>query len=233
MSYSHQVPTAPVAQHSGDVRTQFMRRVYIHLLAAIGAFIAGQYVLFTTGWAETIALFVRDTSWLLILGGFMIVSWMASSLAVRMTTPAGQYGAFGLLIAANVLLFATPLYIAAVTPELEGAITQAAQLSVFAFAGLSIIAIRTSRDFSFLRSLLMWGGVLALGLIIAATLFGTGLGTWFSVAMIGFAGAAILYDTQKIYHEYPPHAVVPAAMNLFASIALLFWYILRLVMGRR
>lgn len=233
MTFAYQAPVAPVAQHAPDVRAQFMRRVYAHLIAAIAAFIAGQYLLFTSGWAETIALFVRDTSWLLILGGFMIVSWIASSLAVKMTTTAGQYGAFGLLIGANVLLFATPLYIAAVTPELEGAITQAAQLSLFAFAGLSIIAIRTSRDFSFLRGLLLWGGVLALGLIVAATLFGTGLGTWFSIAMIGFAGAAILYDTQKIYHQYPPQAVVPAAMNLFASLALLFWYILRLVMSRR
>lgn len=222
----------PVEMHGADVRVRFMTRVYAHLLLAIAAFVGVQYVLFTTGIAEAIAVFVIGTSWLLILGGFIIVSWIANSLGVRARTPSAQYGAFGLLIVANALLFATPLWIAHVHPDLEGTITTAAQLSLFAFAGLSVVAIRTSRDFSFLRSLLLWGGLLALTLIVASALFGTGLGTWFSVAMIGFAGAAILYDTQKVYRQYPPTAVVPAAMNLFASLALLFWYVLRLLSRR-
>src|SRR6202000_2743504 len=57
------------------------------------------------------------------------------------------------------------------------------------------------------------------------------LGTWFSVAMIGFAGAAVLYDTSNIIHVYPEDRYVAAAMPLFASIALMFWYVLRLFRG--
>src|SRR6185436_18739743 len=49
-----------------------------------------------------------------------------------------------------------------------------------------------TQDFSFLRSVLVWAGVLALVAIVSAVLFGMQLGTWFSVAMIGFAGAAVL-----------------------------------------
>ena len=52
------------------------------------------------------------------------------------------------------------------------------------------------------------------------------------VAMIGFAGAAVLYDTSNIMHHYPQDRYVAASMALFASIALMFWYILRLFMGR-
>ncbi len=63
--------------------------------------------------------------------------------------------------------------------------------------------------------------------------FGFQLGTWFSVAMIGFAGAAVLYDTSNIIHVYPEDRYVAAAMQLFASIALMFWYVLRLLMGNR
>jgi hypothetical protein len=48
--------------------------------------------------------------------------------------------------------------------------------------------------------------------------------------MIGIAGAAILYDTQKIYQSFPPGREVVAAMQLFSSLALLFWYVLQLVM---
>lgn len=224
----------PVAHHEAAVRSQFMTRVYVHLLGAIGGFIAIEWWLFTSGLAETIADFVIGTSWLLILGGFMIVSWMANSMVFRARTPGAQYGAFALLVAANALLFATPLYMAQQLDQLEGTnvISTAAWISLFAFAGLSMIAIRTGRDFSFLRSLLMWGGVLALALIVGAVIFGANLGTWFSIAMIGFAGAAILYDTQKVYRSYPPHLVVPAAMSLFASLALLFWYVLRLLSRR-
>ncbi|MEX2420932.1 MAG: Bax inhibitor-1 family protein, partial [Actinomycetota bacterium] len=183
--------------------------------------------------ALAITEFVTGTSWLLILGGFMVVSWIANSMGLRAQTPGAQYGAYALLIVANAVLFATPLYLAAYAEGMpEGVISTAAQISLFAFAGLSFIAIRSGKDFSFLRGILMWGGILALVAIVAAVIFGTGLGTWFSVAMIGFAGAAILYDTQRIYTSYPPNREVAAAMSLFASLALLFWYVLRF-MSRR
>jgi FtsH-binding integral membrane protein len=51
--------------------------------------------------------------------------------------------------------------------------------------------------------------------------------------MIGFAGVAVLYDTSNIIHNFPEDRYVAAAMQLFASIALMFWYVLRLMMGNR
>ena len=232
MSMSAPSLNRPVAQHPPEVRSQFMTRVYLRLLAGIAGFIAVEYLLFTSGLAEAITSIVLGTSWLIILGGFMVVSWIANSLGLRAETPGAQYGAYGLLVVANALLFAAPLWIAAETPSMDGVITTAAQISLFAFAALSAIAIRSGKDFTFLRPLLMWGGVLVLVLIVGSVLFGAVLGTWFSVAMIGFAGAAILYETQKIYTSYPPHREVAAAMALFASIALLFWYVLQLLMRR-
>jgi uncharacterized protein len=224
----------PVARHEAAVRSAFMSRVYAHLMVGVAGFLVLQWFLFTSGIAYDIAAFVAQTSWLLILGGFMVVSWIANSLGFRASTPGARYGAYALLVAANALLFATPLVLAQVYTEQTGqnVLGEAGVLTVIAFAGLSIIAMRTAKDFSFLRSILLWGGVLALVAIVGAVLFGTGLGTWFSVAMIAFAGAAILYDTQQIYRTYPPTAVVPAAMSLFASLALLFWYVLRLLMRR-
>ena len=63
-------------------------------------------------------------------------------------------------------------------------------------------------------------------------LFGWNLGTWLSVGMIVFAGAAILYDTSKILHHYEEDRYVAAALELFASVALMFWYVLQLFMSR-
>ena len=79
---------------------------------------------------------------------------------------------------------------------------------------------------------MVWGFFLAMAAIVGSLLFGFHLGTWFSVAMIGFAGAAILYDTSNIMHHYPQDKYVAASMALFASIAMMFWYILRLIMSR-
>ena len=90
----------------------------------------------------------------------------------------------------------------------------------------------TRKDFSFLRGILVWAFMLAIVAIVGSIIFGFHLGTWFSVAMIGFAGAAVLYDTSNIMHHYPKDRYVAASMALFSSIAIMFLYILRLLMSR-
>jgi len=95
------------------------------------------------------------------------------------------------------------------------------------------VAFVTRKDFSFLRGLLIWGGLVALLAIVGGVLFGFALGTWFSVVMIGFAGAAILYDTSNVLHHFPEDRYVGAALQLFASVALMFWYVLQLFMSSR
>ena len=74
--------------------------------------------------------------------------------------------------------------------------------------------------------------LIALAAIVVGALAGFALGTWFAVGMVGFAGAAILYDTQQVYRHYPRGAEIAAAAELFSSIALLFWYVLQLVSRR-
>ncbi len=78
----------------------------------------------------------------------------------------------------------------------------------------------------------MWAAVMSLVLIVAALLFGFELGVWFSVAMVALAGGAILYQTQTILRTYPDGAHVGAAVQLFASMMLLFWYVLRIFARR-
>ena len=45
------------------------------------------------------------------------------------------------------------------------------------------------------------------------------------------AAASILYNTSNILRIYNPNQHVAAALTLFASVALLFWYVLRILMG--
>jgi FtsH-binding integral membrane protein len=210
-------------------RSEFIWRTYAHVVGAILAFAAIEFYLVSNGIAETLAQYMFG-NWLMVLGAFMLVSWGASHVAHTLESKPAQYAAFAVFVFAEALLFAPVLYIAAI--QYPGVIESAATVTILGSMGLIAVAMITGRNFSFLRGILTWGFVLALVAIVGSLLFGFELGTWFSVAMIGFAGAAILFDTSKIMRDYPQDRYVAAAMQLFASIALMFWYVLRLFMAR-
>jgi FtsH-binding integral membrane protein len=212
-----------------ETRSNFIWKCYAHVVGAIVAFAAIEVWLFQSGVAEVIAQPMFE-NWLLVLGAFMLCSWGASHVAHRVQSTQAQYAAFGAFVVVESLIFAPLLYVANATAP--GMIDSAAGVTLLGSAGLIATAMITRKDFSFLRGLLVWGFILALVAIIASFIFGWQLGTWFSVIMIGFAGAAVLYDTSNIMHHYPEDKYVAASMALFASIALMFWYILRLFMGR-
>jgi uncharacterized protein len=214
-----------------DRRSAFITRTYTHLVGGILGFILVELALFESGIAGQIAQFMLGFNWFLILGAFMLVGWLASRTAQTSSSIGMQYFAYGAYVVAEALIFVPLLYIA--DAKAPGAIDSATLITALGAGGLMIVAHRTRKDFSFLRAILMWGGVVAILAMIGGAIFGFQLGTWFSVAMIGFAGAAVLYDTSNIIRNYPEDRYVSAAMQLFASIALMFWYVLRLVMGSR
>jgi hypothetical protein len=145
-----------------------------------------------------------------------------------------QYAAFGAFVALWAVMFVPILAIAMLMDAESGGnmIESAAITTVAGCVGLIATVMITRKDFSFLRGILVWGFFIAIGLIGASWAFGWNLGTWFSVGMIGFAGVAVLYDTSNIMHHYPQDKYVAASMALFASIAMMFYYILRLFMSR-
>jgi hypothetical protein len=220
----------PVSALNVDARATFIWRTYLHLLGSILAFTGIECVLFSTGMAESIAISMLQLPWLVILGVFMVVSWIASHMAHRAESAAAQYMALGVFITAEALIF-VPLLFMAERMAGGGVITSAAGVTVIAFVGLTMVAFITRKDFSFLRGVLFYAMILALVAIVGGAIFGFQLGTYFSVVMVGVAGAAILYDTSNIIHHYPEDRYVGAALALFASVALMFWYVLRLFMA--
>src|ERR1700691_5829948 len=214
-----------------DSRSVFITRTYTHLVGGILGFILVELALFESGLAVQIARFMFGFNWMLILAAFMLTGWLASRTTQTSTSIGMQYFAYAAYVVAEALIFVPLLYIA--DNKAPGAIDSAALITFLGAGGLMFVAHRTRKDFTFLRAILMWGGVLALIAIIGAVVFGFQMGTWFSVLMIGFAGAAVLYDTSNIILHYPEDRYVSAAMQLFASIALMFWYVLRLLMGSR
>jgi FtsH-binding integral membrane protein len=62
-------------------------------------------------------------------------------------------------------------------------------------------------------------------------LVGFSLGIFFMGAMVAFAAAYILYDTSNVMKHYRTDQHVAASLALFASVALMFWYMLQLLMS--
>ena len=220
---------APVAALSVEDRSTFIWKCYAHVVGAILAFAAASIYLFTSGISAAIAAPMLN-NWFLVLGAFIIAGMGATHVAHRIESKNMQYAALGAFVVIQALIFAPMLYVAYMKEP--SIIDSAAGVTILGSVGLIAVAMFTRRDFSFLRGLLFWIGILALVAIAGSLLFGFNLGTWFSVAMIGFAGAAVLYDTSNIMHHYPQDKYVAASMQLFASIATMFWYILRLFMAR-
>ena len=220
----------PVAALDTQARSTFIWRTYGHVAGAILGFGAIETYLFDSGLGERMAQAMLGFNWLLILGAFMIVGWLASHVAHRVESKPLQYLALAGFVVAEAIIFVPLLYMAMLMQP--GIIESAAGVTLLGTAGLTAVAFITRKDFSFLRGILVWGGILALVAIAGSVLFGFHMGTWFSVAMIGFAGAAVLYDTSNILHHYPEDRYVAASLELFASIALMFWYVLRLFMSR-
>ena len=219
----------PVSGASVEDRSDFIWKCYAHVVGAILAFAAIEAYFFQSGIAERIAIPMLN-NWWMVLGAFILAGWGASHVAHRVESKNAQYAAFAAFIVLEALIFAPMLYIASLkSPDI---IDSAAGVTILGCVGLIATAMITRKDFSFLRGMLTWLFFLAMAAIVGSLIFGFHLGTWFSVAMIGFAGAAVLYDTSNIMHHYPQDKYVAASMQLFASIALMFWYILRLFMSR-
>lgn len=225
----------PVAQLDETTRGDFVVRVYQHLVAAIGVFIGIEAVFLNTPIAEGIFDFATSSgvSWLLILGLFMVGQWMVANSAADLLNPQKQYAAlFGSALLYAVIFAPLLHYVFRYRDDGGVTVAAAALITALGFAGLTVVGFVTRKDLSFLRPLTMYGFVVAAVLIVGAILFGFELGVWFSVAMIALSGAAILWQTQTIIREFPVQAHVAAALGLFASVMTMFWYVLRLLMGR-
>ena len=220
-----------VAQARPSERAQFIQKTYTHLAGAVGAFIALEFIFFQTGIARFLFGIVASSrfAWLAILGGFALLGWFSRSLASRADDIQTQYTGLGIYVVAEALIFAPLLFMATIFAG-PTVIPTAGILTLLLFGGLTAIAFTTRTDFTFLGGILKIGGFVALGLIICSLLFGFTLGLVFSGFMIAFASAAILYDTSKVMRYYSTEQYVAASLELFASVALLFWYVLRILM---
>lgn len=223
-----------------DERTAFIQRTYMHLSAAVVAFVVLEAVLLTIFPPESvfgILAGMGNMGMFIVFGLFVGASYIANYWASSARSSRGmQYAGLGLYVIAQALIFLPLMSYAYFVAGKNYSIPQSAgMLTAIIFIGLTAMVFLTKADFSWLGKILWIVGLAVTGLIVVSFILpgGMGLGIWFSAAMVAFAAAYILYDTSNVLHHYHTDQHVAASLALFASVALLFFYLIRLMAALR
>lgn len=221
-----------------EVRADFYKKTYGHVAAAVLLFIVLESLLLQVQpLVDLMFSLAQGWTWLIVLGLFMWASSYAEKKAHSSHDRNQQYIGLGIIVVCYAVIFLPIIAIAIQYQSFYGdresnILNQAATVTLSLFAALSAVVLITKKDFSFLRSILAVGFIIALGLIIAGMIFGFDLGLFFSGAMVILAAGSILYQTSNLVHKYDTDQYVGAAVGLFSSLMLLFWYILSFFLSR-
>ena len=222
-----------LSQATDVERVAFYKKTYTHVAGGVLAFIVFEYFLLQSASIVEFAISMfQGYRMLILLGLFMLVTNYAESTVIKAASRNVQYMGYALYIFAEAFIFVPLIYIAVSITESFEVLNQAAIVTLSLFTGISAIVFVTKKDFSFLRAGLTAGFFIAIGLIVAGILFGFNLGLWFSVGMCVLAAGSILYQTSNMIHKYGTEDYVPAALGLFASLMLLFWYVIQIFLSR-
>lgn len=208
-------------------RVAFIRNTYSHLMGAILAFIGIEFALLKASFAQSLVLkMIAGYNWIGVLVLFMAFAWVAEWWAQKTESRVMQYAGLSLYVICECVIFLPLLYIAnRVDPHIVPA---SGIITLLAFAGLTLTVFITGKDFSFLRGYLILFSFIAFGAIIAGLVFGFGMGIWISVGVVVLAAGYVLYYTSNVLYHYRTDQHVAAALALFAAIALMFWWIVRI-----
>lgn len=252
MAYAQTAARRPIAGAVATLgvsdRVAFLRKTYGLLgVALIGfAVLTAGMMRFATeaslrfsAWA-----FTGQLNWLLVIGLFMGVGYIARRLALSETSRGLQLLGLGIFVAAESALLQPLLWVlilrfgnhamlssgVLLSGHATAILMQAVVITLAIFIGLTLTVFVTKKDFSFLGGALTIASFAVLGVILASMLFGFSLGALFCGAVILIMAGYILYQTSLVMSYFPPTAYVAAALMLFSTIATLFWYVLQLLM---
>jgi FtsH-binding integral membrane protein len=225
-----------VAASPPNVRAAFIRRTYAHLAAAVLALIGIEAALLQTTLGDQILASIwraGGMGWIALMVAFIGGGYLAQYLARSTNSVGTQYMGLSMYVLLEALILLPILTIATKAPQFAGKQLplQAAVLTLVAFGALTAFVFVTKRDFSFLGPILWVATWLMLGVIVVGVLMGFSFGLVIVFAGLALAAGFILYDTSNVMHHYGPDQHVAASLNLFASVALMFYYVLRLLMS--
>jgi FtsH-binding integral membrane protein len=220
-----------------NARVAFIKRTYIHLAAAMFAFVGIEAGLFMSGLGEEIIknVFVMRGAWIGLMLLFVVGGMVAQQMALGSRAPAVQYAGLTLYVLLESAIF-LPLLTIASSPRFGGSPMlpfEAGVVTLAVFGALTVAVFVSGRDFSFMGPFLCVASVLALVGIVLAVIFGVSIGLGVCVLLVGLTAGWIIYQTSNVIHQYGTNQHVAASLFLFASIATLFWYVIQIFMLSR
>ncbi len=212
-----------------EERMSFIRRTYAWLTGAVFLCVAMMGAFFVSPFFQPVMEFMVSTNWLIVLGLFIGFSWLGDWMAHSVESKGIQFIGMLVGVGAYAIIFSYLFLVSgALTPEYgvdSSVLVHAGLLTLVVFGALTAVVFVTKKDFSILRTGLIVLSVLAFGAIAAGVLFGFTLGLGFAVAMVGLCAGLIVYQTSNILHHYPADRHMGAALALFSSVGMLFWYL--------
>ena len=201
-------------------RMLFLRKTYSLVLLGIAVFVSTMMAYGRVG-------FITDLSHAYHgIGLFGLAIWIGSAFLVRMLARTPGIGLVGFLVYAVFMGIVIAPW-AAYAPE--GTVETAATLTGVIFLGLTAYVFITKQDFSWMGGALAIGAFALFGIMLCAALFGFHLGTWYSIFGALLFSGYLLYDTSNILQTHNTREAVPAAIELFVDIVMLFWFILSIL----
>lgn len=227
--YGESVAAAPAS-----VRAAFIKRTYLHLAAAMLAFVGIEAGLILSGLGEQLLrnVFVMPASWIALIVLFMVGGMAAQYMAQSSRSVGIQYAGLALYVLLESAIFLPLLTYATRIDEMIP--LQAGVVTLAVFGALTIAVFVSGKDFSFMGPILWVVSTLATVGIILAILFNAHIfGLALCLAMVGLMAGWIIYGTSNVIHHYGANQHVAASLFLFASVATLFWYIVQIFLISR
>jgi FtsH-binding integral membrane protein len=224
MNYSASMTRGAVAYAPVDVRMAFVRKVY-------GLFYASLLVTVGVGWLCTqpgVFQIAVSLMWPLLIAGFICI--VALSFA-RRTSGLNVFLLY-LFAAIEGAIFGPMLWL--VNQSAPGLPAQTAALTVAVFGGLTLYAMMSRKDFSYLGGMLF---IALIALVVAGFVLmffhSSMLGTLYALGGVLLFSGYVLYDTSRIMLHLNPDEAVTGAVSLYLDFINLFLFILRLLDNRR
>ena len=231
MSYMNAGSGSVVAALPGEARAGFIRRTYAHVAGAIALLAIVEGLILKAGFGAVLLSFLGagTMNFLIYLGLFIGASVVAENWAHSEKSREMQYLGLGVYVVVQAIILAPAMHLAQLYAP--NAIIDAAIATGALVTGLTYVCVTTKKDFSFMGPAIAIGSIVAIGLGVAGAMFGFNLGVAFAGAIVVLAAASVLYSTSNIMHHYQEHQHVGAALGLFASVALMFRFMLQLFMS--
>ncbi len=219
MNYTASFSDRTVAQALPDVRAEFIRKVYnlffLSMIVTVGVGVG----------CATVAPAMIGMLMPLMIGGLVVGLIMSFTRSI----PGVNLGMLILYSAIQGAILGPLLTL--LNRVAPGIPLQAAVMTVAVFGGLSLYAMQSKKDFSYLGGMLCIAAVaLLIGGIVMMFVQSSLLSMLYASAGILIFGGFVLYDTSQIIHKLTPDEAVGGAISLYLDFIGLFYMILRLLM---